>query len=261
MTSREMSTLRWKPAFLGLVLSASLLASSCQTARVPADSGAAASDVRISYTVVSEEIPADPAVEALIRPFRSEMESRVSEVIAQATGEFTRGKPEGTLGNITADAMLVLANELAEHGPVHMAITNTGGLRVPIAAGAVTVGNVFELMPFENQLIVLTLTGAQVDSLANNLASINGEPIAGFTFTIRNGRAYDLRVQGEPVDPSATYRLATSDFVADGGDRIIRFAEPPPREVLPILLRDTFIEYFRRLGTLEPRMEGRIRTE
>jgi 2',3'-cyclic-nucleotide 2'-phosphodiesterase (5'-nucleotidase family) len=261
MTVRDTPATRWKSVVFGLLISASLLSSACQTARMPPEAGAANADIRISYTTVTDDIPGDPAVSALIEPYRAELDSRVSEVIARATGEFTRGKPEGTLGNITADAMLIFANELSAEGPVHMAITNNGGLRVPISAGEVTVGNVFELMPFENQLIVLTLTGAQVDTLANNLASLNGEAIAGFTFTIRDGRAYDLLVQGEPVDPKATYRLTTSDFVADGGDRIISFAQPPPREVLPILLRDTFIEYFRRKGTLEPRLEGRIRTQ
>jgi 2',3'-cyclic-nucleotide 2'-phosphodiesterase (5'-nucleotidase family) len=79
------------------------------------------------------------------------MAARVSEVIATAPTEISRAKPEGRLGNLTADAMLARAN--AEHSDsIHMAITNNGGLRIPIGPGDITVGTVYELMPFENRL-------------------------------------------------------------------------------------------------------------
>lgn len=209
-----------------------------------------------SFVVVTDSVADDPALESQIRPYRAEMADRISEVIATAPAEISRGKPEGRLGNLAADAILSRANaESAD--PIHMAITNNGGLRVPIGAGDVRVGAIYELMPFENRMVVLTLNGAQVDSLAQQLASLNGEAIAGFSFAISDGRAVDLLVQGEQVVADRLYRLVTSDFVADGGDRIISVT-PLHREALPILLRDVFIDHFRELGTLDPQIEGRI---
>jgi 2',3'-cyclic-nucleotide 2'-phosphodiesterase (5'-nucleotidase family) len=239
-----------------LWLTATLLLAACRTV-APLDDYAPDS-LETTFVVITDSIPGDASVEAEIRPYREEMSARVSEVIAYAPTEITRAKPEGRLGNLTADAMLLRAN--AEYADsIHMAITNNGGLRVPIGPGDITVGNVYELMPFENRLVVLTMNGAQVDSLANQLAGIGGEAIAGFTFAIDGNGAYDLRVQGREVESDKIYRLVTSDFVADGGDRIITIT-PLYRTALPVLLRDVFIDYFRELGTLEPQIEGRIVT-
>jgi 2',3'-cyclic-nucleotide 2'-phosphodiesterase (5'-nucleotidase family) len=239
-----------------LWLTATVLLAACRTV-APLDDHAPAS-LETTFVVITDSIAADQGLESQIQPFRDEMASRVSEVIAYAPTEITRAKPEGRLGNLTADAMLLRAN--AEYADsIHMAITNNGGLRVPIGPGDITVGNVYELMPFENRLVVLTMNGAQVDSLANQLAGIGGEAIAGFTFAIDGNGAYDLRVHGQEVESDKIYRLVTSDFVADGGDRIITIT-PLYRTALPVLLRDVFIDYFRELGTLEPQIEGRIVT-
>jgi 2',3'-cyclic-nucleotide 2'-phosphodiesterase (5'-nucleotidase family) len=240
-----------------LVLAAALLLGGCRTTG-PVESTAlgAAPDFAADFVVITDSISDDAALEAQIRPYRAEMHERVSEVIARAPSEISRAKPEGRLGNITADAMLVLANE-SHADSIHMALTNNGGLRVPIGPGDITIGTVYELMPFENRLVVLTMNGVQVDTLVNQLASLGGEAIAGFSFVIEDNRAVNVRVRGEPVVPDALYRLVTSDFVADGGDRIITFT-PLERSALPMLLRDVFIDYFRRTGTLEPEIEGRI---
>lgn len=236
-----------------LLLSVVLVLGACRTV-APVELAPRAYET--TFVVVTDSLAPDDALEAQIRPYREDMQERVSEVIAHAATEISRAKPEGRLGNLTADAMLARAN--AEYADsVHMAITNNGGLRVPIGPGEITVGTVYELMPFENRLIILTMNGEQVDSLANQLATLGGEAIAGFSFSIEGDRATELLVQGQPVRQDAIYRLVTSDFVADGGDRIITIT-PLSRSALPVLLRDTFIDYFRELGTLEPRIEGRI---
>jgi 2',3'-cyclic-nucleotide 2'-phosphodiesterase (5'-nucleotidase family) len=245
--------------FLRPFLIAGLLVglTACQTALPVAE--ADRTSFRPSFTVISDTLTDDPAMEAMVAPYRQSLQDAVSEVIATAAFNLEKDKPEGVLGNLAADAMLALAREHSA-GPVHMALTNNGGLRVPINEGPVTVGNVFELMPFENMMVVLTISGEQVDSLAQQLAHLGGEAIAGFSFAVEmpERRAVDVRVGGEPLDRGATYRLVTSDFVADGGDNIIIYPQPPERELLPVLLRDAFIEYFRREGTLAPRLEGRI---
>jgi 2',3'-cyclic-nucleotide 2'-phosphodiesterase (5'-nucleotidase family) len=238
-----------------LVLVISLLLAACGTVAPVPEAGPPA--LETTFVVVTDSIEGDAALEAQIRPYRAEMAERVSEVIATAPTEISRAKPEGRLGNLTADAMLVRAN--VEHSDsIHIAITNNGGLRIPIGPGDITVGTVYELMPFENRLVVLTLNGSQVDSLAHQLASINGEAVAGLTFVIGDGRAEEVRVQGETIISDRLYRLVTSDFVADGGDRIITVT-PLHRTALPVLLRDVFIDHFRELGTLDPQVEGRIR--
>lgn len=237
-----------------------VVATACGTTEPAADAPetSAPGRVDVAYTEISDSIDHDEELEALIAPYRDRMETEVETVIANAPEELTEGRPEGPLGNLAADAMLHHARELSE-GSVHMAMTNNGGLRIPIGPGDITVGTVYELMPFENRLVVVTLSGADVVTFAEQIMEIyGGEPIAGFSFRVHadSGDIEDLQVGGTPIDLEAEYRVVTSDYLADGGGPPV--LEEAPREELPMLLRDAFIEYFRDLGTLTAEIEGRI---
>jgi len=200
-------------------------------------------------------------MEALVEPYRERMGEEIRQVIGEAEVLLAKSVPEGTLGNFAADAMLWAARRDSDR-PVDMALTNNGGLRVPIAPGPITVGQMFELMPFENKLSILTLTGSQVQDLADVLAERRGEPIAGFTFhieTAENGRvARDVRVGGKPLEPAAEYRLVTNDYMANGGEGYEPLLNPLSREDLTVLLRDAFIQYVRERGVIREEIEGRI---
>ena len=189
------------------------------------------------------------------------MDEEIQEVIGTAEGVLSKAWPEGTLGNFATDAMLWAANG-AHDEPVDMALTNNGGLRVPIGPGPITMGQMYELMPFENMLSDLTLSGIQVQELCNQLAEKRGEPIAGFSFRIvsqgQERVAQDILVGGETLDPNAEYRLVTNDYMANGGDSFAALVAPLSRTDLPVLVRDAFIDYIREVGTLHPGLENRI---
>lgn len=249
-------TLTHATRFLALILLLSTLAA-CGTAAPTAET-AEESTLTVSHTVIDSTAATDREIEALIAPYRDEMEAEVDAVIAHAPEELREGRPEGRLGNLVADAMLHHARELSAE-PVDMALTNNGGLRVPLGPGDITVAAVYELMPFENRMVVLTLSGDEVVTLAEQLvARYGGEPIAGFSFRFdpETDAVADVRVGGTPVDRSAQYRLVTSDYLADGGGAPV--LEGTPREELPMLLRDAFIAYFKSMGTLTAEIEGRI---
>ena len=211
------------------------------------------------YTAISDSLDPDPAIDALIAPFRERLEAGVNEEIGTTTVHLQKGGLESGLGNMAADAMLTIANTLTDQ-PVDLALTNNGGLRVPIAKGPITVGEIYELMPFENMMTVLELSAVQVDSLAQDIADARGEPIAGFSFTIdeATGNVHDIMVANQPLAHDRTYRLVTSDYLANGGGRIAAIWQPVSREDLNMLLRDAFIEYIRAQGTISPAIEGRI---
>jgi 2',3'-cyclic-nucleotide 2'-phosphodiesterase (5'-nucleotidase family) len=218
--------------------------------------------IRITHTVIADSIQGDDSVESMVAPFRDRMGEEVEQVIGEAAVPLTKGVPEGTLGNFASDAMLWAASH--EMGvPVHMAFTNNGGLRVPIAQGPITVGQMFELMPFENMLSVLTLSGAQVVEVANGLARWRGEPIAGFSFRIvtegEERVARDVLIAGDPVELEAEYLLVTNDYLANGGEAPSPIHRPLARQDLPVLLRDALIGYVREIGVIHPQLEGRIR--
>jgi 2',3'-cyclic-nucleotide 2'-phosphodiesterase (5'-nucleotidase family) len=221
----------------------------------------AVDEVRISETVVADSIEDDPGMEALVAPFRNRMGEETRQVIGEASGVLAKSIPEGTLGNFATDAMLWAARRESA-GPVQMALTNNGGLRIPIPPGPITVGQMFELMPFENMLSVLTLTGSQVQALADALAARRGEPIAGFSFRIEvsggDRVARDILVDGALLDPKAEYRLVTNDYMANGGEELAPLLNPVAREDLPVLVRDAFISYVRDKRVIDVEIGGRI---
>lgn len=240
-----------------IALMAGLWLSGCRTTEVPY---AVTLDAQpaVLFTAMTDSIPPDPAMAAIVNPYRDRLQDEIETVIGEAAAPLAKGGLESALGNFAADAMLTVVQDLTDR-PVDMALTNNGGLRIPIPEGPITVGRMFELMPFENMMVVLDLSAAMVDTLAQQLSRGGAEPIAGFSFMIGpNRQAVDVRVDDRPLDPNRTYRLVTSDYLAGGGGRVPALWTPLDREDLSYLLRDSFIEYLRQIQVIEPTTDGRI---
>jgi 2',3'-cyclic-nucleotide 2'-phosphodiesterase (5'-nucleotidase family) len=226
----------------------------------PAPADRSSPRMNVAHRVVQDDVDPDSALEALIAPFREELDERTSEVIGTATGPFVKGDPEGTLDNLVAEAMLWSARATYD-APVVMAMGNDGGLRAPINEGPISLAEVFELMPFENRIAVLEFSGHQVDSLAQQIARTNGEPVAGIRMSIVGmpPMAVDVRIGGAPVDPAGRYRIAVSDYLANGGGYWPQLWTPLARTDLDVLIRDAIEQYIRDRGSVSPRLDGRVR--
>jgi 2',3'-cyclic-nucleotide 2'-phosphodiesterase (5'-nucleotidase family) len=252
--------LRSFPALLGTTaVVAALVLSGCGSSQ-PLTIQSDPADI-ITYTVVNDSVGEDPAMLQMVAPYSEEMDAQISEVVGRAEAEIREGRPEGPLGTFAAEAMLSVVQGLTDR-PVDMALTNNGGLRVPIGPGDITVGKMFELMPFDNMMIVLDLSAAQVDELAQRLAGLGGDPIAGFSFTITaDEKAADIKVGGKALDPNRTYRLVTSDYLANGGGPYEVLWDAKVRDEVAYLLRDAFTEHLREIGVVENQTKGLIRRE
>lgn len=214
----------------------------------------------VEHMPVGDGVEPAGDIEAMIAPYRTQLEEQLAEVLGHAQGEFVKDDPEGTLDNLVADALLTVAREMAE-GTVHAALINEGGLRVPIAAGPIRMRHAYELLPFENFVTILSLSGVQMERLADEIAEADGEPIAGWTMELDGEDAVRVLVGGDPIDPGGTYRLATVDYLVNGGGdwTVLWEAGPEAREDLDILIRDVFVRYLRDRGTVTPALDGRIR--
>ena len=226
----------------------------------PGTSGFTVREAPVEFTEVDAGVGPAPDVEALIAPYRAQLEEQLAEVLGQATGEFRKDDPEGALDNLVADALLEVARDLSRD-TVHAALVNEGGLRVPIAAGPILMRHAYELLPFENFVTVLSLSGTQMERLADEIAAAGGEPISGWTMELDGNDAVGVLVGGEPIDPAGIYRVATVDYLANGGGTwtVLWESGPGAREDLEILIRDAFVTYLRIHGTVSPTLDGRIR--
>lgn len=118
---------------------------------------------------------------------------------------------------------------------------------MPIPLGTVKVGTIFELMPFENELVVLTLDGSTVQEFFDKAAEARFAPIANATYTTKNGKATNIKIDGKPFDPNRNYTIVTSDYLAGGGDNLSMFKNALKTEKVGLMMRDAIMQHIRQL--------------
>jgi len=212
---------------------------------------------------IHSEFPKDKALTDYYLPYKLRLDSMMKEVVAVSASEISKGRPEGPLNNLMADAMA----DAGKSGniPFDIAYTNYGGLRVPLPKGNIALFNVFELMPFENMITTVQFNGADMKQFFDYMASTGGDPISGATFKISNKKAFDIKINGQALDLSKTYTVLTSDYMANGGDGGAIFLKATGRKEYNIKLRDALLMYMKKQSRggkiLNPRIDGRIRVE
>jgi 2',3'-cyclic-nucleotide 2'-phosphodiesterase (5'-nucleotidase family) len=245
----------WRPARL-VLLGAFPLLLSCQRP------WQISPKVQVAALPVEQHIKPDDATEATIAPYREQVQQKMSEVIGRAPVMLQKGPGESALGNFVTDLMLKRARKLSA-GPVDLAVVNLGGLRNPLPEGDITIAHVFELMPFENELVVLTLNGSTVQELFTYAASRKDAPMANAAYLIQNGQARNISINGKDFDPFRTYRVATLDYFAGGGDQATFFSQASATEKTGLTLRDAIIQHIRELTAkgqvVTAEIEGRVR--
>lgn len=200
----------------------------------------------------SDTLAADPAAEAMIKPYRAKIEGLMNIVIGRTAKELTYGDGISLMGNWACDLILKQAN-IYYGKKVDFTAINRGGLRIrSLPKGDITRGKMYELMPFDNALVVLTLDSTSVAQFFNHISPRGGWPIAGASFKIRNGKAENILMGGEILRGGRTYTFCVSDYIATGGDNA-DFLKNAKSEPLNKLMRDAFIE-----GVERETKEGKI---
>lgn len=188
----------------------------------------------------------DVAISNMISPYKEKLDLVMNEIIGYNPVEMTKGKPNSSLTNWFADALWEEVNE--QQGlAVDFAIQNYGGVRQnAMAKGNITIGTIYELMPFDNTMFVVTLNGEEVQLLMDKLADSGGWPLSrSVQFTMEFGKAVDIKINGKPLDSKAEYKAAIPDYVAQGGDNTT-FLQNCPRLETQILVRDLLIQHVKR---------------
>ena len=149
--------------------------------------------------------------------------------------------------------------------PFDVAYTNYGGLRVTLPKGNIILSNVFELMPFENLMVTVRFSGADMQQFFDYVAAGGGDPISGARFIIKDKKAVNVMIEGQPLNPEKEYVLLTSDYMANGGDGGKIFSKATGRETYEIKLRDALLIYIEQQTKegkiLNPVNDGRISVE
>lgn len=215
-------------------------------------------NTRIKADSIGEE---DARLKAMIAPYKLKLDSLMNIRIMEASADLKKEQPEGALGNMVCDLLMKYTIRNGNHPD--FCILNNGGLRVPtIYAGSVYIRTVYELMPFDNQLVMLKIKGSKCVELFNLIAQNNGVPVSGLRMLIQNNQASNVLVQGNSFDINKDYWVLTSDYLANGGDNAEALKNPIETIDLKEKIRDVLIAQMKEMyyngETLQATKDGRI---
>lgn len=220
-------------------------------------------DRKSQTTAVTDSLPTTELSQKLatyLSPLHDSLDSKMGGVLAQSASRYEKRKPESELGNLLCDILLETA--LTKTGKVvDVAYTNSGGIRSELPAGGVTMGHIFTIMPFDNQMVVVKLSGKTMRKFLEFMAKTQ-DPQAGMKLVIdkNTNQIIEATIGGKSFDENAEYLIVTSDFVTNDADF---WKESISIEPLNYLMRDAYIDYFRAKGkqgaVIEPRTDGRTK--
>lgn len=199
-------------------------------------------------TPITDTISQDAIFSNVIYPYKLQLESKMNEVISHTAVELNKSGDNSNLGNLLADYTLEGAQEWSKsHGNyiIDGAVINIGGIRSIIGAGNITTKQIYEVMPFENEVIIVKMNGVALQGLFNYyLQTRKNNPVSKIFIETDDKNLVQAKINGQIVDPNKTYYIATSDYLAMGGDNMKFFGQG---EMIStgIKLRDLFIEKFK----------------
>ena len=213
---------------------------------------------------ISNDIKQDSSIIQLFTPYKKKMTKEITKSLSFSPKilERTDGNLQSTLGNLVADLSYEKANELFKNKTgktVDFSMSNYGGIRAAIMKGDVTVSNAFELMPFDNTIVVVELNYDKIKALFNYfVAKKRAHPLSkNIQLTIKND-SYNVLINGKAIKKDKTYFVATSNYLQKGGDGMIFFSEPESLFDSNFLIRDAIVDYFESKDTLSANLDNRV---
>jgi 2',3'-cyclic-nucleotide 2'-phosphodiesterase (5'-nucleotidase family) len=216
-------------------------------------------------TVETQDVKADPKVRKIVKRCAREVQQVLGEVVGEAASPITRGAGETEMGNFVTDAMRDYA--LHFDPGVDFAFTHSGGMRADIDQGPITLEEIYTVLPFNNTIVLMDLTGAQVIQVLEEGA---GHPrygtvqVSGLEWTYNASALFGSRVtsvtlpDGTPIDPNATYTIATNNFMAEGGDQFTTLTQGTNVVDTQFNLVDAVVHYLELNSPVDPLVEGRL---
>ncbi len=208
------------------------------------------------------------SIEEFVSPYRRRINEVLDSTLAYAPKAITKtdGEFNTSAGNLMADIVLSEANPIFKSRTgkeIDFVLLNHGGIRSIISAGNVSARSAFEVMPFENNIVVVEIKGSDVQEMvAFLLKSGRAHPIAGIQIVLdKNKKLRFTKINGQFLNPESTYNVATSDYLVSGGDNMGFFKNNTSVTDTDYLIRNAMIDYFKKVDTLAPKVDNRFYKE
>ena len=192
----------------------------------------------------------------------AEVAEALMEVQPRLVSLNLRTDPDLPLGNLFADALRAYGSELFKV-PMDFAVTNFGGIRVPMPKGAVTMEDISSMFPFKNYVCYVKMKGSALTELFEQLAGTKAfQATSGATIRVKDHKLVSALVGGEPIDPGRIYNVTTIDFLLDGGDKLNIGALAEDVTLSTVLLKEVMLWYVKgkeaKGEIIEAKADGRV---
>jgi 2',3'-cyclic-nucleotide 2'-phosphodiesterase (5'-nucleotidase family) len=215
---------------------------------------------------INETFATNQEIENFIKPFREQINKTLDSVISYAPETYSKsdGEYNTAIGNLMADAVYTESNPVFNKRTgknIDFTLLNHGGIRSIISQGNITSRTAYEVMPFENSVVVVALKGEQVNEMFTYLSKAKrAHPISSqLQLTLnKDFEILSATLNEKPIEPSKTYYVATNDYLYNGGDRMTFFHPNDGLFVLDYKIRDVLIDNFKKKDTLNPKRDKRF---
>ncbi|AVR43880.1 hypothetical protein C7S20_00535 [Christiangramia fulva] len=222
------------------------------------------SDISAERIPVNEKIQGDTAIQNFIKPYKEHLNNTLDSALIYNPKLLNKsdGDLNSALGNFMADVVMEQANPVfkARTGKnIDFVLLNKGGIRAELPKGNLTARNAYELMPFENEIVIAELSGKKVKEMLDYLSQAkSAHPVSGIKLTAdKDYKIIDARIHGKEIDTNKTYFVATSDYLQQGGDSMNFFKDPVNLYGADYKIRNAIIDYFKKHDTLKAEIDDR----
>lgn len=200
--------------------------------------------------VLSINSSVDTSILNIVYPYKNKIEKEMNRILCYTSTNLKKKKPQSRLGNFVVDLCL-------DYADVDFCIMNNGGLRTEIDKGPITVGKIYELMPFENELVVIEVDKEVFKKIIEYIVSKNGEPFFGAEIILdKYGKLIDYKTNFD-LNKKNKIKILTTDYLANGGDDMF-FLKNIKQKKIGTKLRDAILDYCSRKDTLNIELDNRI---
>ncbi len=223
------------------------------------------SEIKAEQVEINDALPALDSIETFISPYKNRLNQIMDSTLAYAPVILTKddGDLNTSSGNLLADIVLEMGSPIFENRrgkPIDFVVLNHGGIRAPISKGDVTTRTAYEVMPFDNYISVVEMSGKAVREMVNFLIkSGRAHPIAGLQIVLEDsGELQSVNIQGTPFDEQRIYFVGTSDYLIQGGDNMGFFKNASATTTIDYLIRNAMVDYFKKVDTLHTQVDDRF---
>ncbi len=219
---------------------------------------------------INQQVLSDSSIVKYYQPFKKSLEeSLMNTPISYSPETYKKndGELNSTLSNMFADATYEMSNPVFNKMSgknIDIVLLNNGGIRSIISKGNISEKTAFELMPFENSIVVLELSGFSIIKMIDYLRKVKLQhPISGLQITLNNDYSVnEVKINGVSIENEKKYYVATTDYLLEGGDKMYFLAETTKTTDINYKMRDILIDYFKKYDTLKLKSDNRfIRTK